>query len=56
MCITFYFYFYISYNLLTTQNLFSIHHHTADPLYPFHTPPPTPSPLVTTTLFSVSAC
>ena len=29
-------------------------HHTVDPLYPFHTVPQPPSPLVTTNLFSVS--
>ena len=31
-----YFYFYIPYNMLTTNNLFSICHHTVDPLYPTH--------------------
>ena len=35
------------------QNLVSILHRIVDPLYPFY-PPPTPSPLVTTTQFSVS--
>ena len=41
--------------MLTIKNLFSIHHNAVDPLYAFH-PPPTPSSLVTTTLFPVSMC
>ena len=39
--------------MLTTKNSVSIHYHTVDLLHSFH-PPPTLSPLVTTTLFSVS--
>ena len=50
---TLYFDFCIHCSVLTTQNLVSIHHHTVDPLYSFH-PPPAPSPLVITTLFSVT--
>ena len=43
--------------MLTTKNLFSIPHYTFDPLYLFFpSPTATPSPLVTTTLFSVSTC
>ena len=50
---TLYFYFCIHYSMHTTKSLVSIHHHTIDPLCPF-CPPATISPLVTTTLFSIS--
>ena len=53
ICTTLYFYSCIPYSVPTTKNLVSIHHHTVDPLYPFHHPCPTPPPLVTTTLISV---
>ena len=33
---TFYFNFNIPYSMLTTKNLVSIHHRTADPLYLFY--------------------
>ena len=39
MCATLYFYFYIPYSVLISQNLVSIHCPTVDPLYPFHLPP-----------------
>ena len=49
-----YFYFCISYSMITTKNLASIWCHTVDPLYSFCPLPPALSPPVTTTLFSVS--
>ena len=45
MCTTLCFYFCVTYSMLTTKNLVSIHHHTVDPFYPFHPPPPPPLPL-----------
>ena len=50
-----YFDFFRHSSVLTTKSLVSIHHHKIDPLYPFAHPSP-PSPLVITTLFSVSMC
>ena len=38
MCTTLHFYFCICYGVLTSKSLVSIHHHTVDPLYPFHPP------------------
>lgn len=40
-----YFYFYIPYNMLTTNNLLSICPHTVDPLYPTHQPSLSSPPL-----------
>jgi len=44
----------MSYSVLTTTNLVSIHHHAVDPLHPFPLPS-SHSYVVTTTLFSVTA-
>ena len=47
---------YIYYNMLTTKGLVSICHCIIEPLYPFHTLSTPPSPLITTTLFSIPMC
>ena len=40
ICTVIYFDLCITCSMLTTQNLVSICHHTLDPHYPFHPPPP----------------
>ena len=42
MCATLYLYFYMTYSMLTTKNLLSIHLYTIDPLYVFAHPPTLP--------------
>ena len=54
MCTTLHFHFCMHYRILIIKHLVSVCHHKVDPLTYFCLPPT--SPLVTTTLFSVSMC
>ena len=54
-CMALYFNFIRHYSVLITKSLGSIHHYVIEALYPITLPLPA-SPLVITTLFSISLC